>query len=162
MSKILPIVIVILGLAIGAGAGWVLHPQPEPIAAENEQEGAPETESPPEESAEDPTRDYVKLNNQFIIPVVKDGKVSALVVMSLNIEVTAGMREQVYTREPKVRDALLSTLFDHANFGGFDGAFTQASPMNALRRSLKQAAQSVLGDVVHDVLVIDIVRQDIS
>lgn len=161
MSKLLPILIVLLGLGLGGGAGWFLKPEPAP---------APETETSEEstdapadaEETEDPTHDYVKLNNQFVVPVVKDGKVSALVVMSLNIEVTAGTREQVYTREPKIRDAFLSTLFDHANLGGFDGAFTKPSAMNMLRRSLRHTAQNVLGDVVHDVLVIDIVRQDIS
>lgn len=148
-----------IGLALGGGAGWLMHPTSEHAAVEPPPEGTLAAQAAQPE--EDLTRDYVKMNNQFVIPVVKDGKVDSLVVMSLNIEVAAGTREQVYTREPKIRDALLSALFDHANFGGFDGAFTQNEAMATLRRSLKRAAIDVLGDVVHDVLVIDIVRQDL-
>ncbi len=157
MAKLLPILIVVFGLAIGGGAGWFLQPKAD--LAEGDEESPTHVRSKAEE---DPLREYVKLNNQFIVPVVKDGKVDSLVVMSLNIEVTAGTREQVFNREPKVRDALLSTLFDHANLGGFDGAFTQSSVMNSLRRALLRSAQSVIGDAAKDVLVIDIVRQDIG
>lgn len=160
MAKLLPILIVVLGLALGGGAGWFLQPKVVPPEDTESSTETPTEEQPEEE--EDPLREYVKLNNQFIVPVVKDGKVDSLVVLSLNIEVTAGTREQVFNREPKIRDALLSTLFDHANMGGFDGAFTQSSVMNSLRRALVRSAQSVIGDAAKDVLVIDIVRQDIG
>ena len=105
--------------------------------------------------------EYVKLNNQFVVPVVKGPKVAALVVLSLSIEVTAGNKEAVFGLEPKLRDSFLQVLFDHANAGGFDGAFTAGEKMSDLRRSLTEAAIGVLGPVVSDVLVIDIVRQDV-
>ena len=68
--------------------------------------------------------EYVKLNNQFVVPVVEDGRVAAMVVLSLSLEVEAGNTEAVYQREPKLRDAFLQVLFDHANVGGFCGSFT--------------------------------------
>ena len=55
----------------------------------------------PEEVAEAPApveiseeREYAKLNNQFVVPIVEEGRVAALVVMSLNVEVTAGGRSE--------------------------------------------------------------------
>ncbi len=159
MSKFLPILIVLIGLLIGGGAGWILHPNDDTEPAETEEDSqAVENE----DAEQDPTSEYVKLNNQFIIPVVSTGKVSSLVVLSLTLEVGAGGREQVFNHEPKIRDVLLSALFDHANLGGFDGSFTQALPMDSLRRSLRRKAEGILGDIVKDVLIIDIVRQDIE
>ena len=160
MSKLLPAVIVIIGLLLGGGAGLILQPKVDTDVSDTEAEAEGPAEEVEEE--EDTTREYVKLNNQFIIPVVSEGIVSSLVVLSLTIEVNAGGREQVFTHEPKLRDALLSALFDHANLGGFDGSFTQALPMDSLRRSLQRKAEGVLGDIVKDVLVLDIVRQDIE
>lgn len=106
-------------------------------------------------------REYVRLNNQFVVPVVDDGQVAALVVLSLNLEVTSGARETVFAHEPKLRDAFLRVLFDHANIGGFAGNFTSSSNMRVLRDGLRDAAIDTLGDKVADVLIIDIVRQDV-
>ena len=81
--------------------------------------------------------------------------------MSLSVEVTSGGQELIYEREPKLRDAFLQVLFDHANAGGFDGTFTNGRNMTILRDSLKEIAVTTLGSVITDVLVIDVVRQDI-
>lgn len=110
---------------------------------------------------EDGQHEYVRLNNQFVVPVIEGTKVAALVVLSLSIEVGAGEQEKVFAREPKLRDAFLQALFDHANAGGFEGAFTRGEQMRDLRGSLLEAAVRILGAIASDVLIIDIVRQDV-
>lgn len=167
IGKLLPVLLALIGLGAGVGGGMALRPPPpEEVVMENpcgdvghDMEDAHETPEP-EEETEDLTHDYVKLNNQFVIPVVDEGRVESLVVMSLNLEVTAGQSEAIYQVEPKLRDMFLRVLFDHANAGGFDGAFTKATRMNALRTALREAAQKLLGTIVYDVLIIDVVRQD--
>ncbi|MCB1369171.1 MAG: flagellar basal body-associated FliL family protein [Rhodobacteraceae bacterium] len=176
MKRLLPVILAILGLAAGTGAGLFLRPAPPDVAADHGGEGAPETgedqgEPQADEHAEPPaterpdttqsSREYVKLNNQFVVPVVTDAKVSALIVLSLSIEVAAGQKETVFALEPKLRDSFLQVLFNHANSGGFDGAFTSGEKMRDLRGSLFEAAVAVLGPIASDVLVIDIVRQDV-
>mgnify|MGYP000498233799 CR=1 FL=1 len=51
-------------------------------------------------------------------------------------------------------------LFDHANIGGFKGAFTDANTMAILRRALLETARKTLGNDVSDVLITEIARQD--
>lgn len=104
--------------------------------------------------------DYVKLNNQFIVPIVAHGKVGSMVILSLSLEVTAGSSAQVYSGEPKLRDAFLQVLFDHANAGGFAGNFTEGTKMQVLRNALLETAVKVMGPIVTNVLIDDIVRQD--
>lgn len=104
--------------------------------------------------------DYVKLSNQFVVPLVESGQVASMMVLTLSLEVNAGGGDAVYAREPKLRDALLQVLFDHANAEGFRGRYTDAEAMQPLRRALREAAMKVLPDTVNDVLIADIVRHD--
>lgn len=53
-------------------------------------------------------------------------------------------------------------MFDHANMGGFNGAFTETSKMRLLREALMDAADNVMRGHITDVLIIDIVRQDVT
>ena len=95
------------------------------------------------------------------MPVVSKRDVSALVVMSISLEVPDGSVDEVFRHEPKLRDSFLQVLFDHANIGGFDGAFTSARNMSALRLALRETGQRDLGkDMVRDVLITEIARQD--
>lgn len=151
MRKLFPLLIAIVGLAAGAGAGLMLR---KPAA-----EPAPVTEAAP--AAPDPALvEYVKLNNQFIVPVLEGGRVASLVAMSLSLEIATGNSEQVFAREPKLRDAFLQVLFDHANTGGFRGSFTDAANLVVLRRALMEQARLILGEMVSDVLITEIARQD--
>ncbi len=186
MKKLLPVILAVVGLAIGTGAGMFLKPKPSSdtaaksadtgsssksastVSKQNPNGKAPAPEKPAIRRSQ--TKDanlaagfeYVKLNNQFVVPVVTGAKVTALVVMSLSIEVKAGEKETVFGREPKLRDAFLQVLFNHANSGGFNGTFTTGEKMNDLRGSLFEAASRILGPIATDVLVIDIVRQDVQ
>jgi len=155
---LIPLVLLIAGTAAGAGAGFFLTetPQQEDTAACAD----PETMAAPVPIDVSTEREYAKLNNQFIVPIVTEGRVDALVVLSLNLEVTTGSRTAIFAAEPKLRDRFLQVMFDHANTGGFSGNFTSGTNMRLLRDDLLRAAQEVSGDRVTDVLVIDIVRQD--
>ncbi len=156
---LIPVVFLVFGTGAGTGVGWFMMPE------ETEEEHA-ECIAPEEQSIATapievgPEREYAKLNNQFVIPVVEDGQVAALVVMSLNLEVTVGNRTTVFATEPKLRDRFLQVMFDHANGGGFSGNFTTGTNMRILRDDLLRVAKEVSGEVVTDVLIIDIVRQD--
>ena len=172
-SILLILILAAVGIGAGAGAGMMLRPPPEEIvmnpcgeAGEALAESHPEEDGAQAEAEDttgseaDPTREYVKLNNQFIVPIVEDGKVASMVVLSLSLEVDIGQRETVYAREPKLRDSFLQVLFDHANSGGFSGNFTTGTKMRHLSEALEEVGRKVLGATLTDVLIIDIVRQD--
>ena len=159
MRKLLPLLLILIGAGAGVGAGLFLRPAPEAEAAQDPEAAkaaAAETEPVDPEALPE----FVKLNNQFIVPVVEDGRIVSLVILSLSLEVTTGSTEKVFAKEPRLRDEMLQLLFDHANTGGFRGSFTDADNMVILRTGLNEIAQKVLGDIVLDVLITDIIRQD--
>lgn len=171
IKKLLPIVLIIIFGGAGIAAGLMLKPAPEAAQAElgpcgddpNAHAEVAKEETPPEtkpEGAEEVSFDYVKLNNQFIVPVIKKDIVKAIAVVAISLEVKAGSSDRVYAVEPKLRDTFLQALFDHASLGGFDGAFATTENLIRMRRSLKENAVAVLGDIVNDVLITDIARQD--
>ena len=163
---IFPAILAMAGLAGGVGAGQYLRPQADPAAeaAHSDPEASSEmTEAAPEAGHSEGGEgqpEFVKLSNQFVVPVVTDGRVTAMVELSLTLGVEAGTTDATFAQEPKLRDAFLQVLFDHANAGGFSGSFTDGSNLVVLRRSLKEAAALILGANVTDVLITDIARQD--
>ena len=161
MAKLLPILLLIVGVAVGGGVGVFLKPAPEDCAeepcedlAEDHGEGEDEHVEPEEEP------NYLAMKGQFVVPVIRDELVRSLVVMSLSLEVGADSTEMVFSKEPKLRDAFLRVLFDHAHVGGFNGTFTESGRLSVLRIALLEAAHSIVGSNVQDILITDIVRQE--
>lgn len=173
MKKLIPIIMLLIGSGAGVGAGIFLRPVPVV------DEAAPEDKSEvhADEKAHDKDHEksvdnendgaagqgmeYVRLPNQFVVPLVAEDRISAMVVMSLSVEVTSGYSEDVLEKEPKLRDGFLRVLFDHASIGGFDGAFINNENLDVVRRKLRDVAKSVMGsDIVNDVLIFEIARQD--
>lgn len=176
MGKLIPLVIALAGLGAGVGAGIAMRPEvalSEDGIGQDLPSGAPqgETASPcgdaayPSEpvaplSDQDSASEFVRLDNQFVFPLVHDGAVSALVVLSLTLEVAPAQSDAVKIREPKLRDGFLRVLLDHANAGGFRGAFTSNESLGRLRSALLEKGRQILGDALYDVLILDINRQD--
>ncbi|WP_420004682.1 flagellar basal body-associated protein FliL [Arenibacterium sp. LLYu02] len=175
MRKLLPIIMLILGVGGGIGAGILLAPAPEApmehAAAEGEDPAASHAQedahAAPEAEEEHVTdehaipNEFIKINNQFIIPVMEREQLSSMVVVSLSLEMKPGMAAKVHSYEPKIRDVFLRILFDHANMGGFRGAFTRSEILDPLRTALREEGRRYLGKDLVDVLILEITRQDV-
>ncbi|MEP2470938.1 MAG: flagellar basal body-associated protein FliL [Paracoccaceae bacterium] len=169
MKKLLPIFMLLIGSGAGVGAGIFLRPAPVEAELETAEEveeviDATDTEAhldEPDLAEPSEGMEYIRLPNQFVVPLVTDERISALVVMSLSIEVGYGSGEDVIDKEPKLRDGFLRVLFDHASIGGFDGAFINNENLDVIRRKLTDVARSVMGaDIARDVLIFEVARQD--
>ena len=175
MGKLLPFVFLVVGLGAGAGTAFVLSPKKstdeaheESADAEHAKEGTEKKSgsndkkksNDHDDETPEGTFEYVDINNQFVVPLVRKERVSGLVVLSLSVEVPSGRTDEIVSKEPKLRDAMLSVLFDHASIGGFDGAFANTNNLSVLRTALRESAALIAGSAVHDILILDIARQD--
>ena len=172
MSKLLPILMLVIGIGGGIGAGIMLAPPAEDIETIDGMDGEVSSDTPEmaaddhadeTEAAQDDTipNEFIKISNQFVIPVVEREQLTSMVVVSLSLETKPGMAGKVHSFEPKLRDVFLRVLFDHANMGGFRGAFTRSEVLDPLRTSLREEARRFLGSDLIDVLILEITRQDV-
>lgn len=171
MKKLLPIIMLLIGSGAGVGAGIFLRPAPVEIDQETALEDVEKSEEElddgdvsaksPDDAIDSENMEYVKLPNQFVVPLVDQDRISAMVVMALSVEVAAGHSTEVIDMEPKLRDEILRVLFDYASIGGFSGSFINNENLDVLRAELREVAKSVMGpDVANDVLIYEIARQD--
>jgi hypothetical protein len=165
MKKLFPALMLLVGTGAGVGAGVYLRPEPVP-ALDADEAASPENEKVVIEHAAGDSvpangKEYIKLSNQFVVPLVEKDRIASMVVMTLSVEIPEGQGQKVYDLEPKIRDVFLRVLFDHAAIGGFRGAFLHNENLDTVRTSLRNAALSNFGeDFIGDVLIFEIARQD--
>ena len=160
IKLLIPPIILVLGAGAGVFGGSYLRPAEETSATVSDGESE-QKDTAAGDSEEEASVEFIKFNNQFIVPVVEDDAVRSLVVVSLGLEMMAGETGSAFSAEPKLRDLFLQILFDHANIGGFDAEFTNARNLDFLKDALTISAQSILGDSVVSVLITDLARQDV-
>jgi len=151
MKTFLPVILALVGLLAGAGAGWTLRPGVEHSLDAGD---IPHYSPPPLHT------ETLRLPGQFVVPLLDDGRVRSMVVMSLALELAQGHGVSLQRQEARLRAVLLQVMFDHANTGGFEGLFTSGEALLALRRTLRDAARAEIGPALHDILITELLRQE--
>ena len=159
--KLLAVLLVPIGLIAGLAGGHLLAPpiEEEPKEELKQEAMVEQVKAPAPLDLAD--TDYANLDKHFIVPVIENGAVSSLVVITMAVEVSRENKELVFEHEPKLRAEFLNVFFNHAQSGGFSGVFIQSQLMGDLRASLNAAAWSVLGDAARQVLITSLTRQDV-
>lgn len=174
MQKIIALLIVLAGAAGGIALGVQMHSpatdpgaSPEPgqgaegdaaMAGKGGSGAADGAAGGKDEAAGD--RDYVKINKQFVVPVVHERETKALMLFELALDVPKGMTMTAYAAEPRLRDAFLRVMFEMSYSGAFLTTYTDDRFVVELRDRLRVAAREILGDKVSEVLILDIMRQE--
>ena len=167
MKKILPIILLLIGILGGGAAGVFLKPAPAPMekemmdkkeamAKEDGEEG-----EPTKDGEAGPGRAYVKIGRQTIIPVLDGGETRALMLFELAVDVPAEDAGVVHEMEPRLRDAFLRELFQMSYTGACLTEFTDDRVMEELRRNLTRAARNYVGEDLREVLILDVMRQEL-
>ena len=156
MKKILPILLVVVGIIGGAGAGMMMKPAPPPP----DPEAVAQAEEAKEAEDAQAERSFVKIGRQTIVPVVEEGETRALMLFELAVDVPATKVDKVHEMEPRLRDAFLRELFQMSYTGAFLTNFTEERVIEELRHNLTSAARSHLGHNQAEVLILDVMRQE--
>ncbi|MFV0382886.1 hypothetical protein [Paracoccus sp. (in: a-proteobacteria)] len=161
LKKILMLLLPLTALIGGAFGGDMLRPEPPADeTAEAEQPADPAVEKAVHTAGSDGAPGWFTFSNQFFVPMVRNGDMGALMILTLSLETTQSELGRLGQLEHRLRDALLRQLMIAANTGGFDGNFTAEGKLRPLREHLLKAARDAGGDTVKAVLIEDIARQD--
>ena len=164
LKKIMPLLALILGLAGGGAAAIFLAPPPDDQPMSQNEATTPDAQS---ETSSDDLQDgasdsfeIVKLPSQFVVPVIMDNRVRAMVILTVALEVEVGQGDRVRALEPKLRDEFLAELFSLAALDGFKDEMISRKTLELVKRALSVRSSGVLGLQNVNVLVTDMARQD--
>ncbi|MCV2447942.1 hypothetical protein [Paracoccus sp. DMF] len=186
MKKIVLLLVPLLAFIAGAFGGDMLQAGKKPDSAQAAGDASHETAEPakaePEPAAEgheapaadaghgdaghgeaaegEGQLDWFKFPSQFFVPILRNGTPTAIMVLTLTVEMPSSARPRIEAQEHRLRDALLNALLIEANTGGFDGNFTADPAQQRLRSALLAAAQAAAGSDVQRILIEDIGRQE--
>lgn len=150
LRKLLVLILPLLAFAAGSIGGEMLRGD----TAEPAPEAVPDPASAPREDVA-----WMRFGNQFFVPVIRNGDLRSLMILTLSIETNRPSLANLQMQEHKLRDALLRRLLIQANTGRFDGNFTTETYLTELRADLLAAARGASDEVIHEVLIEDITRQ---
>ncbi|MGH6944244.1 MAG: flagellar basal body-associated FliL family protein [Geminicoccaceae bacterium] len=147
MKLPLPVLLVAFGLIAGGGAGsywYIAHAAP----------------ASPATPIQDESRAFIDMDRKFVVPLVKGNRVWSLVVADLRLEVKGKAEQRALDLKPRLRDALLDTLYAMAVAGAFDGDLYSNNVQGEMRDRLLHAAKRVLQEDATAVLIAELLRQD--
>lgn len=104
--------------------------------------------------------DYMKFKRQFVVPVMKDQAVEALVLLNLGLDIEESKRDEIFRKEPRFRDAFIRELLQLSDDGYFNAEMTSPDTYEVVREALYRAAKSIQDKGINDVLILDFSRQD--
>lgn len=104
---------------------------------------------------------YYKFTREFVVPIIRNGKVSSLVILNLNLEADAEISQKLFEMEPKLRDNIMTTLITLSNDGTTFESMTSVENYETIRSMVLQNLKSVIASGINNVLIVDLAKQDL-
>lgn len=103
---------------------------------------------------------YFNFRRNFIVPVVDDQRVRALILINVSIEMNESGIEDAQAREPNIRDAFMKTLLAMSHEGMFNQDITNPDVYSEVQARLLETAKLNVDESVRSILLVDYARQD--
>ncbi len=176
MKNIILAIIVIFCVSVGGAGGHFLKNSTGTAAVdakidarkmpEKNGEGAPAPKkdahgkkSPGSVSSSD--LDYFKFSREFVVPIIRDGKVASLIILNINLEVDGSLTDELFSLEPKIRDNIMTTLVQLSNDGSTLVAISDVQNYESIRATLLMNLGKVVPSGIRNVLIVDMGKQDL-
>jgi len=104
---------------------------------------------------------YYKFSREFVVPIIRDSRVTSLVILNLNLEADASISQKLFEMEPKLRDNIMTTLITLSNDGTTLESMTSVENYESIRSLIMMNLQSVMSTGIHNVLIVDLAKQEI-
>lgn len=102
----------------------------------------------------------LRFKRQFIVPEIGPEGVEALIILNLAIELDDQAGADIFSYEPKFRDAFVRELLALSQDGVFGNDLTSPQTYESLRTTLWRSALDVRAEGIKDVLILDMAKQE--
>jgi flagellar FliL protein len=104
---------------------------------------------------------FYRFSREFVVPMLENGRVSSLVILNISLEIDPAISTRLFSIEPALRDSIMTTLIALSNDGRTFESITKLENYESLRAMVLMNLQTVVPDGIHNVLIMDMARQDI-
>jgi len=104
---------------------------------------------------------YYNFTREFVVPILRQKRVESLVIIQLSLEADVDLSRNLFTMEPKLRDNIMSTLIELSNDGDTLVNLTEVEHYETIRAMVLMNLEDVIADGLHNVLILDIAKQDL-
>ena len=177
MKQIVPSIVALLAISAGGGTAYFLKSgssNPKPASAAHDT-GGDEGEGhakPKKEKKEqkghgssdkhgDADVTYYKFSREFVVPMIEDDRVQSLVILNLNLEVDTAISQELFSKEPVLRDNIMTTLVKLSSGGRTLNSITDVDNYETLRAMILTNLQNEIPEGIRNVLILDMARQDL-
>lgn len=105
--------------------------------------------------------DYFKFSREFVVPIIRNGKVASLIILNINLEVDGSLSGKLFSLEPKIRDNIMTTLIGLSNDGDTLISISDVQNYESIRAAMLMNLESVVPYGINNVLIMDIGKQDL-
>lgn len=104
---------------------------------------------------------FYKFSREFVVPIMADRRVKALVILHLSLEVDEATNSELFSLDPKLRDNIMTTLIGLSNDGKTLDELTSADSYETIRSMVLMNLQSGVSENIQNVLIMDVGKQDL-
>jgi hypothetical protein len=104
---------------------------------------------------------YFKFSREFIVPIIRQGRVDSLVILNLSLEADSSIDQKLFEMEPKLRDNVMTTLITLSNDGTTFESMTDVENYETIRSMVLMNLQTVVSTGIENVLIMDLAKQDV-
>lgn len=104
---------------------------------------------------------FYKFSREFVVPVLKDGKVASLIILNIQIEADESSSQDLFQKDPKLRDNIMTTLIELSGDGRTFVKLTDVQTYESLRAIMLDNLRSVVPNGLRNVLIVDVAKQDL-
>ena len=104
---------------------------------------------------------YYKFTREFVVPMVEDERVRSLVILNINLEIDTSISQELFSKEPVLRDNIMTTLIKLSSGGRTLYSITEVENYETLRSTILANLRNEVPHGIHNVLILDMARQDL-
>lgn len=104
---------------------------------------------------------YYKFSREFVVPIMRGGQVTSLVILHISLETDSATSEKLFSEEPKLRDNIMTTLIGLSNDGRTLEEPTNISNYETIRSMILMNLKDSIDDGIQNVLIVDMAKQNL-
>ena len=104
---------------------------------------------------------YYKFSREFVVPIMRGGQVTSLVILHISLETDSATSEKLFSEEPKLRDNIMTTLIGLSNDGRTLERPTDINNYETIRSMILMNLKDSIDDGIRNVLIVDMAKQDL-